>query len=168
MFNFTLLKMPVFSKKKNDDSIPPLDPMVFYARFPHISKKIFENLNIKGLKNCRKVSKSWLKCIDNQNILWNKVAENEDCNKVLQCVIEKGHLKLTRFLIQKSAELKIDVNEKYTDLSYRTPFHLACEKGYLDIAELLIQKSAELNIDLNSQDIFGNTAFHNACKPGNS
>ena len=53
--------------------ITQLNPMVFYARFPHISEKIFEKLNINSLKKCREVSKSWEECIDNENILWKRI-----------------------------------------------------------------------------------------------
>ena len=76
--------MPVHSKPQDGILPKPLNPMVFHARFPHISEKIFETLNIKSLENCRKVSKLWLGCIDNQNILWNKIAQDENGNKKFQ------------------------------------------------------------------------------------
>ena len=47
-----------------------LNPMVFYEAFQHITEQIFEKLGTKSLKNCRKVSKSWQNCVDDQNILW--------------------------------------------------------------------------------------------------
>ena len=89
-----------------------LNPMVFYERFQHISEKIFEKLNIKDLENSREVSKAWMQCIDNQNILWNKIAENEDGNKVFQKAYKKGHFKLAKVLIEKSVEYQIDLNKK--------------------------------------------------------
>ena len=81
-----------------------------FTRFPHISEKIFNNMNIKSLENCRKVSKSWLKCIDDQNILWNKIAKNKDGNQLFQSACRTGQSKMARALIRKSAELKIDLN----------------------------------------------------------
>ena len=70
-------------------------------------------------------------------------------------------------LIQKSAELNIDLNAK-DRMFDRTAFHLACENGHSKIAEMLIQKSAEFNIELNAKDKYGTTAFHLACENGHS
>ena len=130
--------MPAYSKPQNVISTAPLNPMVFYARFSHISEKIFENLDIKSLKNCRVVSKSWQECIDNRDILWIKIAKNEDGNMAFQLACKKGHSKVAKVLIQKSAELNIDLNAK--DQYGMTAFHYACMGGHSDIAEYLIQK----------------------------
>ena len=160
--------MIAYSKPQNVISTTPLNPMVFYPRFLHISEKIFENLDIKSLKNCRVVSKSWQECIDNRdNILWNKIAKNEDANKAFQLACKKGHSKVAKVLIQKSAEFKIDLNAKNQLFSAgRTAFHFACMGGHSDIAEMLMQKSAEFNIDLDAKDKDGMTAFHLACSRG--
>ena len=53
-------------------STTSLNPMVFYERFQHISEKIIERLDIISLRNCREVSKSWQKCIDQQIISWTR------------------------------------------------------------------------------------------------
>ena len=58
--------------KKNGRKGPILNPMVFYQRFQLITKQIFEELDNRRLKNCRKVSKSWQKCIDQQIISWTR------------------------------------------------------------------------------------------------
>ena len=156
--------MPAHSKPQNVISTTPLNPMVFYARFSHISEKIFENLDIKSLENCRVVSKSWQECIDNRDILWIKIAKNEEGNMAFQLACKKSHSKVAKVLIQKSAELNIDLNAK--DQYVRTAFHYACIWGHSDIAEMLMQKSAEFNIDLNAKDEDGMTAFHLACSRG--
>ena len=44
-----------------------------FARFPHVGKKIFEDLDNKNLTNCREVCKSWQTFIDNENITWNRI-----------------------------------------------------------------------------------------------
>ena len=103
--------MPV---PQNNIDTTPLNPMVFHSRFPDIFEKVFENLSIKDLKNSREVSKSWMQGIDNQNILWHKVAENEDSKKFFQLACKKGHLKMVMVLIQKSVKYKIDLNAKDT------------------------------------------------------
>ena len=156
--------MPAYSKPQNVISTTPLNPMVFYARFSHISEKIFENLDIKSLKNCRVVSKSWQECIDNRDILWIKIAKNEDGNTAFQLACKKGHSKVAKARIQKSAELNIDLNAK--NQHGRTAFHYVCKEGHSDIAEMLMQKSAEFNINLNVKDDEGITAFHLACSRG--
>ena len=105
--------MPVQSKPQSDISITSLNPMVFYGRFPHISEKIFKNLNIESLKFCREVSKLWVECIDHQDILWNKIVENtEDGNIDFQVACLRGRTKIVKVLIQKSSELNIDFNWK--------------------------------------------------------
>ena len=53
---------------------------------------------------------------------------------------EIGHSKIAEMLIQKSAELNIDLNAKHR-LFDRTAFHLACENGYF--IKLLISSSVD-------------------------
>ena len=112
--------MPSHSKLQDDIFNMPLNPMVFYARFQHIYEKIMENLNTKSLEKCREVSKSWMECIDNQNILWNRIVKRRDGNKLLKLVCKNGNLKLARFLIQRADEFKI--NPKFRDNRSKTSF----------------------------------------------
>ena len=92
----------------NETQISPLNPMVFYSGFRHITEKIFGQLDKKSLKYCREVGKSWQNCIDNRNILWIKIVEGEeDVNKAFQLACKKSHTKMAKMLIQKSTELNI-------------------------------------------------------------
>merc|ERR1712051_203 len=102
--------------------------MVFYARFQHISEEIFEKMDITSLRNCREVSKSWQECIDNQDILWNKIAKKENGNTAFELACKNGHSKMAKVLIQKSAELNIDLNAK--DWFGMTAFHNASSYGH--------------------------------------
>ena len=158
-----MIKLTRENKKMN---VPPLNPMVFYPRFQHITEQIFEKLDSKSLKNCRKVSKSWQECIDNQNILWNQIVEKEGGNKTFQLACKNGHSKMVEMLIKKPAKFKIDLNAK--DGDGNTAFLVACKNGHSKIAEMLMQKSAEFNIDLNAEDEDDMTAFQLACKKGRS
>ena len=90
----------------NDFVTTPVNPMVFYKGFQHISEYIFDILDIKSLQNCRRVSKSWQDCIDNQNILWIKIAENQETNpnEIFQLSCKRGNTKLAQALIKKSIE----------------------------------------------------------------
>ena len=80
------------SKKGKKVKLLPLNPMIFYARFPHITEKIFQNLDEDSLKSSRLVSKSWQNCIDNQNILWKKILKDEDAERAFQLACTSGHL----------------------------------------------------------------------------
>ena len=85
----------------------------------------------------------------------------KDTNKAFHIACNSGHASIAHVLIEKSAELKIDLNGQ---IFRRTVFHFACEKGNFNIAELLVQKSAEFNIDLNIRSGYLNcTAFQLAC-----
>ena len=74
--------------------VQAFNPMVFHPRFPHISEQIFGHMDKKSLKNCRTVAKSWQNCIDNQNILWNKIVKKNDGTKSLQLALSKEHFKV--------------------------------------------------------------------------
>ena len=87
---------------ENSIEVPNLNPMAFYPGFPHIAEKIFQKMDKDSLKNLRLLSKSWLGHIDNQNLLWNKMIENKDSNKVFQSACKIGHSKIAEFLIEKS------------------------------------------------------------------
>lgn len=139
---------------------------IFISRFPHIVEKILENLDVQSLRNGRQVSKSWQKSIDEKNLLWIQVIKTTKILKngmtPIHWAFWKGDLKIGRFLVQNSAKLNIDLNER--DDSRRTIFHLACWNGDSKIAEILLKKSVELKIDVNATTKKGKTAFHLACQ----
>ena len=66
--------------KKKKLKVPTLNPMFFLPGFPHIAEQIFACMEEKSLKNSRKVSKSWLNYIDNQNFLLKKIKFNNNGN----------------------------------------------------------------------------------------
>ena len=70
-----------------------LNPMVFYEAFQHITESIFEKLDAKSLKDCRKVSKSWQNCIDEQNILWKKISNVIGGKNAFRLACKKDHSK---------------------------------------------------------------------------
>ena len=85
---------------------PTLNPMVFHQGFQHITEQIFEKMDEKNLKNCREVAKSWQNCIDNQNILWIKMAKKNGGTKSFQLACKNGHFKMAKMVIQKATEIK--------------------------------------------------------------
>ena len=56
-----------------------------FARFPHISEKIFDQLDDQNLVKCRRISKSWCNYLDNQKILYIQIIKqsikSSDYNK---------------------------------------------------------------------------------------
>ena len=145
-----------------------LNPMVFYPGFPHIAEQIFEHLDNKSIKNCRKVSKSWQNCIDNRNILWNKIVNDEDGNKAFQLACKIGHSKIAGMLMNKSIELNIDLNAKVEKWNGMTAFHWACRNGKTGIIEMMISKAESLKLDLASRDNGGKTGYKLAQDLGRS
>ena len=91
---------------------PILNPMVFHQGFQHITEQIFEKIDKNSLKNCREIVKSWQNCIDNQHILWKKIAKENGGTKSFQIACKIGHIKMAKMLIQKATEFKIYVNAK--------------------------------------------------------
>ena len=68
-------------------------------------------MNKDSLKSSRLVLKSWQNCIDNQNILWKKILEDEVSEQAFRQACKNGHVKMAKILIQKSNELNIEVDE---------------------------------------------------------
>ena len=128
------LNFEMEEKDSNDMDASPinqlvLNPMIFHQRFSHISEQIFEKLDEKNLKICREIAKPWQDCIDNKNILWNRIAKKSGWAKTLQSACKNGHFKMAKMLVQKATEYKINLNGKYKhDL---TLFHLACYNGVI-------------------------------------
>ena len=98
--------MPAFSKPQKDISLTPLNPMVFNARFSHITEKILKKMNMKTLKNCRQVSTLWQEFIDDQGVLW----KNEAGTKAFQKACNNGQSKLAVILIKNSKRFNIDIS----------------------------------------------------------
>ena len=77
---------------------PTLNPMVFHQGFKHITEQIFEKMDNKSLKNCREVAKTMQNCIDNQNILWYKIAKEYEGDQTFQLACITGHFKMAKML----------------------------------------------------------------------
>ena len=143
--NQTVKKIPLteYTKIKKLKSFA-LNPLIFHSRFQHITEQIFDHLDKKSLKRCRTVAKSWQNCIDNRNILWKKIANAQNSNKVFRRACKKGHLKIFEMLIQKPLDFNINFNA--TNGNRETGLHLACTNGHIEIARMLILKSTKFNI----------------------
>ena len=68
---------------------------VFLTRFQHIAKQTFEQLDEKSLSNCREVSKSWQKSIEDTKLAWIQIAtipENQTDGSSLSRLLDKSRL----------------------------------------------------------------------------
>ena len=141
-----------------------LNPLKFCPGFRHMTEQIFLQLDQKSLANCRNVSKSWLRCVDNKKYSWIQIVK---IPKILQNGDTYIHLsakKGQKEVFEKLLDEEEEKNSKNQDED--TTFHLVCKHGHLKIANMLISKSAELKIDLNAKGKLGMTAFNYACQEG--
>ena len=53
---------------------------VIVVKFPHIGEKIFTNLDVKTLNNCKRVCKNWNTFIEEKKFYWIGVIEKHDEN----------------------------------------------------------------------------------------
>ena len=95
LIDLTAEEMPDSTKEaKSDLKAQPLNPMIFYTRFSHITEQIFAHLDKKSLSNCREVAKSWQESIDNRNILWLAVVNKIGAEEAFQLACKSGHSKM--------------------------------------------------------------------------
>ena len=80
----------------------------------------------------------------------------------------KGCINIALILLNRTDELKIDLNTHTKNYYGHGAFHLACVHGHSEIAEIIIKNSSKLKIGLNSKNSDGCSAFHLACWQGHS
>ena len=94
---------------KNDKRVVPLNPMVFFARFSHITEQIFAHLDNKSLSNCREVKKSWQKFIDENNIVWIRIVNipsvPKNGNTFLHIATRTGQIGITELILSEDCEV---------------------------------------------------------------
>ena len=119
---------------------------VIISRFNHIADKIFEQLDIKSIKDCREVCKLWQEQIDNKKFLWIPIAIKLLCpsnfvngNTYLHVAAKSGHSKMFEAILINE-DMKSPTNH-----SGHTPFHLICAYGHSNLARTLIQNPCVLD-----------------------
>ena len=110
----------------------PLNLMVIHPRFPHIVEKVFAFFDKSTLKICRKVAKPWQNYIDNRNLLWNMIVEEQGPNKAFQTASKNGNSKVVEVLIQNSKKFNLDLNSNVA-----AAFQMTCKNGH---SKMVIQK----------------------------
>ena len=76
-----------------EEAMAPLNPWSFHPRFQHITEQIFAKVDKKSLGSCREVSKLWQSYTDDQNILWNKIVDEQGGNAAFQIACKKWSFK---------------------------------------------------------------------------
>ena len=79
-----------------------------FARFPHISEKIFGQLNNQNLAKCRNISKSWCNYLANQKFMNIRIIKqsirSSDCKDDFHWLIDETKKPWTEFFKRASAE----------------------------------------------------------------
>ena len=73
-----------------------------FARFPHISEKIFDQLDDQNLVKCRRISKSWCKYLDDQKNLYIRT--------IKQSIISSDYNKAPAHSVNSYADACTDCN----------------------------------------------------------
>ena len=128
---------------------------VIIQRIPFVADQIFQQLNNKGLSNCKEVSKSWQKYIEDKSFSWIRIINvpktqfGDYCikNDALYIAAEIGQTKIFKMIFENEE----DKNLRH-DNNGMTPFQLACANGHFLIAKFFIEHSDELEIDLNGEE----------------
>ena len=119
-------------------------------RIPHVSQQIFEQLDIKSLKDCREVTKSWQKSINRKNLIWlqniNIPSILRKGNTYLHIAAKTGHHEIFEIVFDN------EVAKNPENPIFETLFYLACRNGFSKIAELILQKCNATNINFNQPD----------------
>ena len=124
-------------------------------RFPHIALRIFEQLDNKSLTNCREVSRSWQKFIDDNHLSWIRIVKIPSIPRI-NASYQKTY-KCFEWLFENSKLY----NQSYTYLN------IAAKTGQTAILEMILEDEEEKE-NINHRDIYDATPLHNACENGNS
>ena len=95
--------------------------------------------NMKSLKKCREVSKSWKKSIERINLTWiqtiNIPSILQNGNTYLHVAARTGRYEIFEMIFEN------DEAENVKNNSFETPFSLACRNGCWKIADFLVETS---------------------------
>ena len=86
------------------------------TRFPHLGEQIFEQLNRKDLKKCRKVKESWRIFIDRQNFPWIRVIKKRlKLDKDWKEVLQRSSVKIVKNLASAVYDHYVGFDDQETD-----------------------------------------------------
>ena len=98
---------------------------------PHVADKIFKSLSIDDLKQCQKVSKTWM--VLSEEILAEKILFQQWKGRLWEACKE-GKTKIVKLLLDYGDDT--DLNAE--DWDRRTSFAWACSNSHEAVAQLLV------------------------------
>ena len=135
-------------------------------RFPHISRQIFEHLDVKSLTKCRIIARLWNESICAERFFWIEIILHLTLSEeVWRTILRKSNLdqisKISRDICNyyKCAPANPAIKTK------RTPLHFIAQFGE---TQILKKCFLEKDIKKNPSDLGGWTPLHLAAKNGHA
>ena len=119
-----------------------MDPVhidrVINLGLPHVAEKIFKSLGADDLKQCQKVSKTWM--VLSEEILAKKILFQQwkQWKGHLLDACKKGKTKIVKLLLDNGDDTDLNAKDDGDYYNRRTPFAWACSNGHEAVAELLM------------------------------
>ena len=132
-------------------------------RFPHISRQIFEHLDVKSLTKCRIIARLWNESICAERFFWIEIILHLTLSeKVWRTILRKSNL-------DQLSKISRDICNYYKKApaikTNRTPLHFVAQFGETQIVKKCF---LEEEIKKNPSDIDGWTPLHLAAKNGHA
>jgi len=151
------------------------------ANLWHLRDQIFEDLSHKDVLNCRRVCKYWNESLRRMSDVkfiqefGDRIVEPTqpwlpDPGKKLSTIIPGWKIAAQKYGVQASMGDLEEVKDSLKKLARRKgkchsdPVHEAAQNGYVKLMEFILRTS----FDMNSKSDFGWTAWHWACRKGQS
>ena len=130
-------------------------------RFPHISRQIFEHLNVKSLTKCRIIARLWNESICAERFFWIEIILHMTLSEnVWRTILRKSNL-------DQLSKISRDICNYYKKASAgktkRTPLHFVAQFGETEIVKKCF---LEEEIKKNPSDLDGWTPLHLAAENG--
>ena len=132
-------------------------------RFPHISRQIFEHLDVKSLTKSRIIARLWNESICAERFFWIEIILHMTLSeKVWRTILRKSNL-------DQLSKISRDICNYYKKASAgktkRTPLHFVAQFGETEIVKKCF---LEEEIKKNPSDLDGWTPLHLAAENGHA
>ena len=141
------------------------------SRFPHIARKLLENLGDDGFAKFIKVCRPWKKfpVFETLSLIEGLYAKNptvyDDSISIFQFAVETGHFTICKLIIDtfQSDNPSAPNPTENSDVDGNTPLHTAARHGHLEVFKLLLVHAKDKNPENNEKV----TPFQMAATCGN-
>jgi len=149
-----------------------MDKLMDNVNLWHLRNQIFEDLSHEDVLNCRRVCKYWnesLRRLSDVKFIQEFGERNvEYTNEKLLNIIHGWKNAAQKYGVQASMEDLEEVKDSLKKLAegkgkcVQYPVHQVAENGDVKLLEFILRTS----FDMNTEDGYGNTAWHLACRNG--